>query len=118
MPITSNEPFGFYRYETANFPLRIVSKQGEEKPLEDYQSIRVSIAQPGVEPEHLTEKDVGVDVEESRINVHLTQEQTGKFREGAAKLQVNIYYIDTERNTTAQGKLVVKENLYKQVMTG
>ena len=103
---------GFYIWETADLE---VSVTGEGNPLEGYEDIVVSIAQPGREL-HLTGDELGIDVDAQTVNVHLAQEQTGRFKAGTAEIQLNVYYSDTERDTSAKGKLDVYDNLYRQVM--
>lgn len=102
---------GFYVYETADLDYILT---GVDDPLGDYEHIVISIVQGGKRID-LTEADVGV--EGNTIHVHLTQEQTGQFREGSASTQVNVYYVDTERDVSVKGTIEVRDNLYKQVMS-
>lgn len=103
---------GFYVYET--YPLAIRLKK--EGVLTDYQEVVVSISQ-GNKTLNLTEDRVGVDVDNDTININLSQEETAKFTpKREAKIQVNVYYTDQERDVSAQGTLEVMDNLYKELM--
>lgn len=102
---------GFYIWETADLAITL-----SEPVLVDYKEVIVSIAQTGTKPLHLTDDDVQV-TDESTITISLSQEQTGQFHEGAAKIQVNVLFESSERDTTAKGTLDVLDNLYKQVMS-
>lgn len=103
---------GFYVYET--YPLAIVLKK--EGVLNDYKEVVVTISQ-GKTSIDLTGDRIGVDTETSTINIHLSQEETAKFTpKREAKIQVNVYYTDQERDVSAQGTLEVMDNLYKELM--
>lgn len=104
---------GFYLWETTDISIKL---SGDGNPLEGWERIVVSIAQNGRPVLELFDEDLGIDVSESRINVHLTQEQTGSFREGDAVVQVNVYYSDSERDVSVKGHLTVLDNLHKKVM--
>lgn len=103
---------GFYMWETADLAITLT---GDGNPLEDYSKVVVSIYQPYGRVD-LTDDSLGIDVDAQTINVHMTQEQTGKFKAGTAEIQVNVYYSDTERDTSAKGVLTVYDNLYRQAM--
>lgn len=60
---------------------------------------------------------LGIDEETGIITMHLSQEETGLFKEGVVELQVNIYYENTERDTSTAVLITAKDNLYKKVMT-
>lgn len=49
--------------------------------------------------------------------MHLSQEETGKFKQGPVELQVNFYYEDTERDTSTKVLIDAEDNLYKKVMS-
>ena len=107
----------FFVYETKDFPLKIVKNgEGEGKVLEGYEKIIVSLKQGTT----LIEKDetkLGIDVENDIINLHLSQEETGAFSTlEQVKLQVNIYYTDTERDTSQETYIDVYDNLHKEIM--
>lgn len=101
----------FYQWETTDLSLRI-SRAGA---LADIKNVIVSILQGNI----LIEKekdDLGLDEENDIINLHLGQEETGKFNPGTAHLQVNLYYENTERDTSAQVDVQIRANLHKEVM--
>lgn len=102
----------FYVWETVDFPIHLTPKEA----LQDYDHIIVSIGQ-GQVLINKSDDELGIDVDEGLINIHLSQEETGKFVKGKAELQVNIYYTSTERDTSVKAKIDVKDNLYKEVMT-
>ena len=104
-------PF-FYIYETVDFPIKITPASA----LEDYKHIVVSMGQKGKTLINKKDAELGIDTQEGIINMHLSQEETGKFKVGEADLQVNILYNNTERDTSAMVMLDVRENLLKQVM--
>ena len=102
----------FYKYETVDIPITL----SPDGVLEDYKHIVISIKQHGVQIDK-TEDDIGIDTEQNLINVHLSQEETAMFQVGNAKIQLNIYYTNTERDTSTMADIEVSENLYKKVMT-
>ena len=110
---------GFYQWETKSFGIRLVPKeeQPEFAPLDGLEHIVVSIVQKGIAQVDLTEDDILIDPDESLLTIRLGQEQTGQFIEGKAKIQVNLYYENTERDTSAKGVLEVYGNLYEKVMS-
>lgn len=109
----------FYQFETFDFTIRVKRKGEESSPgiLEGFKEIVVSFEQNGMDLLNITDAELGIDVEESTIGVHLTQENTGAMNPGTVKVQVNVYFEDTERDVTGKGKVKVKDNLYKKVMS-
>lgn len=109
---------GFYRYETVDIPLVFTPNE----VLEGYQHIVVSIAQDNVTKVNKTEESLEIDTTNNKIIVPLSQEETGMFIGGdknnpkKAKIQVNIYYNNAERDVSTVGTLDVYDNLYKKVM--
>lgn len=108
----------FFQYETAELKLLI---RGEGKPLEGYDKVVVSFDQGAQRGMHHADFafDAGsaeVDVEESTITLYLGQEDTGQFAAAPARVQVNIHYTDQERDVTLEGRVEVRENIYKRVM--
>ena len=106
---------GFYRYETKTFPIEIVGGDG----LSGYRKVVVSISQPiyGTKLDlHSDKGEIEIVAEENLINVTLSQEQTAKFVEGDALIQVNILYDNSERDVTAEAVLTVYRNEYEKVM--
>lgn len=109
---------GFYRYETVDIPLTFTP----DGVLEGYRHIVVSMAQNDAVKINKTEEDIEIDVQENKIIVPLSQEETGVFIGGernnpkSVKIQVNIYYNNAERDVSTIGTLEVYDNLYKEVM--
>lgn len=107
----------FYIYETPTIPIVIKQKGKVVKDiLKDYERIIVTITQYRTVL-NKTDKQLGIDVENSLINMSLSQEESSMFEEGKAEVQINIYYKNTIRKTTAKGTIRVKDNLYKEVIT-
>lgn len=102
----------FYQWETVDLPLKL-SREGA---LNDVKSVVVSIKQ-GSNLIEQNEETLGIDAENDTINMHLSQEETAQFKTGAAYIQVNLYYENTERDTSAQASIEVKGNLHKELMT-
>lgn len=105
---------GFHRYETEPLML-VIERDGVDRPLEGYARIAVSFDQrDGAHHEDfLFEQGAPeVDVENSTINLHFTQEQSGRFLAEPANVEVNILYQDGERGATCEGKVNVFRNLY------
>ena len=113
----------FYQWETARLRLKIQEKdEPEAKPLEGYKLIVVSLDQgKGRGMYHgdyfFEAGSPDVSVENSYIDLYFSQEEAGKYADVTTKVQVNILYDDTERDTTVEGKIKVLNNLYKKVMT-
>lgn len=108
----------FFIYETVDFPLHLSYKDTTitEKVLDDYQKIIVSLKQGNILLEK-TEEDLGIDPENDIVNIHLTQEETGKFRPNSqAQLQINILYESAERNVSYTVPINVWDNLHKAVI--
>lgn len=107
----------FFIYETVDFPLKLSFKDTtiEGKVLDNYSKVVVSLSQG----KELLEKseDLGIDTENDIINLHLTQEETALFKPNRqVSLQVNIYYEDTERDTSFETFIDVYDNLHKEIM--
>lgn len=106
----------FYIYETVDFPLVLTSEDGQPL-LNDISNVMVSLRQSIVLVEKdLSSSDISLDTENNTINLHLSQEDTGKFKQGNAVIQVNLLYTNTERDTSVQGTITVLDNLHKKVM--
>lgn len=106
----------FHQYETEPLML-IIEKEGVERPLEGYAKIAVSFDQNCKEgkfhADFLYEAGSSeVDVENSAINMHFTQEESGQFLPCQADVEVNVLYQDRERAATCEGKVNVFRNLY------
>lgn len=101
----------FYVYETK--PL--VISFDPSNVLQDYKHIIVSIEQSGIII-NKTEEDMDIDTETGKITLNLSQEETGRFHKGEALVQVNIYYEFEERDVSKQGKIEIRDNLYKKVI--
>ena len=101
----------FYIYETVDLPIVLSDKDA----LQDYERIVVSISQAGYHSMNISD-GLGIDVEAGTINVHLSQEDTSKFKKGSAIVQVNIKYLNTERDVSAMAQIDILDNLYKEIM--
>ena len=99
----------FYIWETVTFPIHL----SDAGALNDVNQIIVSLKQKDVQVDIV---DPEYDASESMIYLRLEQEDTSKFRKGNVILQINIYYNDTERDTTKQVTIEALDNLYKKVM--
>ncbi len=108
----------FYKYETIDIPLKFTPTG----VLNNYKHIVVSIIQNGIIQIDKTEDDLSIDINEDTITISLSQEETGKFSGGdennpkMAKIQVNIYYENKERDVSTVGIIDVYDNLYKKVI--
>lgn len=112
--------FGFHQYETEPLQL-IVEQEGNEKPLEGYDKVAVSFDQQNQEGHchinFLFEQGAPeIDVENSTINIHFTQEQSAQFFAANANVEVNILYENGERVATCEGVVRIFRNLYEKVM--
>ena len=111
----------FYIWETWPCTLTLTTDD-ESSPLDDYDEIIVSFAQ-GSRLVELTGNRLIVDDQAGTITLSLTQQETGKFSAGTpekpqyAKVQVNVYYLDHERDVSAQGSVEIRDNLHKKVMS-
>ena len=108
----------FYVYETVDFPLQLISED-PEPILEGLKNIIVSLGQYNtlVLEKDMSSPDIGVDDENDTINLHLTQDDTAKFKPNEDVLiQVNILYDNHERDTTAQATVRALANLHENIM--
>ena len=118
----------FYQYETKDLNIYLRDKGGEtlaERPLEGWKKVVVSLGQTQREKVALTassggepDDGIAIDVDNDLISVRISQEQSGKFSTGECQVQVNIYFEDEERDTSAQGTVEVKGNLHRRVIDG
>lgn len=114
----TNRPY-FFVYETVDIPL-LFEPTG---CLNNYDKIVVSLAQFGNTILEKWDNVLGIDAENDRINMSLSQEETAMFtggKKGSPKtvdIQVNIYYENDERDTTFNETIDVYDNQYKEVMT-
>ena len=105
---------GFYRFETETMRIELEPSTA----LRDYKDVVVSIRQSGTKEQiDIMANDLEIDAETGVLQFHLDQAQTGRFRAGTAVLQVNIFFVDRERDTSITAILTVHENLYEKVMT-
>lgn len=104
---------GFYRYETETLTIQLDPADA----LTDFKDVVVSIHQQNGAKLDRFAADLDIDAEAGTIGIYLSQEDTGQFKAGTATVQVNIYFVDTERDTTATGQITVYNNLYPKVMT-
>lgn len=111
----------FFQWETKSFEVLI---EGAEAPLQNWKQVIVTLGQNKKAKVNLcTSVDapnpyLEVIEAEDKLVVHLSQEDTGLFKEGMCTIQVNIYYEDTERDTTFDETISVYGNMYKKRMEG
>lgn len=110
----------FHQYETEPLQL-IIEQEGVEQPLLNYDKVAVSFEQKNVDGEchidFLFEQGAPeIDVANSAINLHFTQEQSGQFLAANAMVEVNILYVGGERMATCEGTVKIFRNLYRKVM--
>lgn len=101
----------FYAWETVDLPLKL-SRTGA---LEDVKEVVVSLKQGKTQIEK-SGAELGLDTENDTINMHLSQEDTSQFTPGTCYVQVNLYYANTERDTSTQASIEVRSNLHKELM--
>ena len=116
----------FYQWETKGFSLNLRGEDGELRDppvLDGWREVVVSLGQNRREKVALTARSEGqsddgvsVDATDDRIEIWLSQEATGRFREGVCEVQVNLYYFDRERDTSVEGEIEVRHNLHKKEM--
>lgn len=100
----------FYSWETPEFEITITPAGS----LEGSTDIVVTVQQGSISV-NLHKEDLSIDGD--KIFFILSQEDAGKFvGDRQASVQVNILYDDETRYATAQGKILVKPNLYRKVM--
>lgn len=109
MIMSTNKTATFYQYETVDLLVRIIN---DVTVLQDYDEVIVTISQGN---NSLNVSNFEIDESLGTISLHMSQQETGKFKKGAARLQVNIYK-NQKRKATGYGNLTVLENLYKKVM--
>ena len=112
---------GFYQFETASLRVKVTAEDGSN-PLDGFRSIVVSLDQGDgrgmYHGDYAFEAGAPeVDIAEQTINLDFSQEETGKYAAMPARVQVNIYYDDAERDATVEGEIEVLENLYRKVMS-
>ena len=115
----------FFVYETVSIPLDLEDvRDPEAKVLENYKKVVVDISQYDKKRIRKWDDVLGIDVENNRINVSLSQEETALFDGGTkespkkALIQVNIYRTDTERDTTFEEYINVYRNQHDEVIDG
>ena len=107
-----------YTYTTPSFTISFK----ESNVLTNYRKIVVSLKQDGITEIDKFEDDLEIDLEQDTITVEFTQEETGKLFGGKpddpnyARIQVNIYYEDEDRNSTSTETIEVYSNLYEDVI--
>ena len=106
----------FYTWETKELTLILVDSDRKKKPLAGYDSIVVSIVQADVTVS-LTDDRLTVNEDKGTITFTLSQTETSRFKEGYVDIQVNVLYDSGERDTSVKGRIEVRDNLYKQVMS-
>ena len=102
---------GFYVYETKDVTITIFPPGA----LQDLKDCICSIVQAHIKVEKTL---ADMTIVGDSLKFHLSQEETALFCPGLpAYVQVNLYYEDTERDTTTTGMLEVMDNLHKAVMS-
>lgn len=104
---------GFFIWESK--PLIIQLEP--EGVLDDAKNVIVSFHQMYGANIEKSGAEIMLDLEKTRIECYLSQEETSSFEVGSAEIQVNILYEDSERDASCKGTLEVWDNLHKEVMT-
>ena len=102
----------FYIWETVSWVLQLIDENASSV-LDGAEQVVVSFKQGTT---RVDIKNPGLDVQNDQINIRLEQEQTALFNPGPVQLQVNIYYDNTERDTTVQAAIEALDNLYRRIM--
>ena len=102
---------GFYQWETADL---LIMLDGDGI-LANTTDVVVSIVQGAARTDY-HKADLVIDEQANTIEVHLSQEDAGKYMAAKATVQVNILYGTGERDVTDKGCIDVFANLYGQVM--
>ena len=108
----------FYQWETVDLELVIEDDDGTPKTgvLDGVRDVAVSLAQ-GCTRLDVHIDDLHIDAEASTIDLHLSQEEAGRFSaKEEVVVQVNILYENGERDVTEKGFVHVYDNLYRRVM--
>ena len=110
--------FSFFVWETVNIPMLLIGKDDETGILNDCKDVVISFYQQGFLLEfYKDDANVGIDVENDKLNVYLGQEQTGMFKPDVIiTVQVNVLYENAERNTTCTGAIRPLANLHRKIM--
>ena len=108
----------FFIYETVSLPIRVTDKEGNTGILKDCKNVILSFEQKRILilEKDMASPDVAIDGENDIINLYLSQEDTGMFKPGEAKMQLNILYEDEERDVSSQATILVFDNMHKEVM--
>lgn len=110
----------FFQFETKDIPFQLSYDDPcdpEKKVLDGYKEVVITLTQG---QRMLVKKtdELGIDVENDIINMHLSQEETGSFKTcDQVKVQLNVYYNNHERDISSKLYLEVKETDYKEVMS-
>ena len=108
----------FYVWETVDLELQLERESGG-KVLEDCKNIIVSLEQKNqLLEKDMSSPDLGIDYDNDVIILHLSQEETGKFKPDNSDVvvQINFLYEDNERDTSVQGTIRALRNLHRKVM--
>lgn len=113
----------FFVYETVSIPLVFEDEMHPEtKIFENYDRIVATMTQYDKKKIEKWDDELGIDVENNRINLALNQEETALFDGGTkespkkASIQVNIYYQDKERDTSFEEYIDVYRNTHDEVI--
>ena len=117
MPSYNIDMPSFYVWETKDWELKLTNENDDDGILDNLKDVIISFGQNSTLLEKdMSHPDVAVDSANNIINVHMSQEDTGRFKTGSVTVQVNLLYTDTERDTTVQGTIMALANLHREVM--
>ena len=94
-------------YTTPTFVLTVPASVHIDQALDVYFTIEQ-------EDVALTKHDLSIT--ENVVSVYLSQEESGKFHKGKAKIQLNWVYVNGMRAATKQKTVDVEDNLLKEVI--
>ena len=102
---------GIYQWETAD----LLIKLDGDGIFANTTDIVVSIVQGAARADY-HKADLVVDEDAGTIEIHMSQEDAGKYMAAKATVQVNILYATGERDVSETGCIEILGNLYGQVM--
>lgn len=107
----------FFQWETVDLTIRLVDEEGEPCPeaLEGVQDMVFTVAQ-GNKKLNVFLGEMVVDYEAGTVTVHFSQTMSGSLKPGLADVELNVLYVDGERDASYWGEVFINENLFKKVM--
>ena len=102
---------GIYQWETAD----LLIKLDGDGIFANTTDIVVSIVQGAARTDY-HKADLVLDEDAGTIEIHMSQEDAGKYMAAKATVQVNILYATGERDVSETGCIEILGNLYGQVM--